>query len=120
MTPTRYSHLIRRVAGLLGGLAALLASIATGPAAFASPLRSDPPGWFNRLPLPVHSPPVPPGWNKHPPLPGPGHVHAALASGMPRWQITLIVVGAAVLATVSQATRWPAQRPARPGRRERQ
>ena len=46
---------IRRVAGVLAGLAgALLASAAAAPAAFASGPR-----------------PVPPGWNKHPPLPAP-------------------------------------------------
>lgn len=36
----------------------------------------------------------------HPPLPGPAHVHAALAGGVPGWQITLITAGAAVLAAV--------------------
>ena len=88
------------MAGVLAGLAALLASITSGPAAFASPLRADPPGWFKRPSVPVHLPPVPPGWTKHPPLPGPAHVHTALADGMPGWQITLVAAGAAVLAAV--------------------
>jgi hypothetical protein len=43
--------------------------------------------------------PRPPGWNKHPPLPDPARVHAALATGMPGWQIALIAISAAVLAT---------------------
>jgi hypothetical protein len=69
---------IRRVAGVLAGLAgALLASAAAAPAAFSSGPR-----------------PVPPGWNKHPPLPAPLHT----VGGMPGWQITLIAVGAALLA----------------------
>ena len=91
---------IRGLACLLAGLAALLVSMTTGPAAFASPLRPDPPGWLQRLPVPGRLPPMPPGWNKHPPLPGPAHVHAALAGGMPGWQIILITAGATVLAAV--------------------
>jgi hypothetical protein len=97
--PIRRSRLIRRVAGVLTGLAATLAPITTGPAAVASQLRPDPPGWLNRrAPGPVHLPPLPPGWNKHPPLPGPAH--AALTGGMPGWQITLIAA-AAVLAAAA-------------------
>ena len=46
----------------------------------------------------IPPPPPPPGWNKHPPLPGPAHVHALVTSGMPGWQITLIAAGATVLA----------------------
>jgi hypothetical protein len=94
MNPIRRFRLIRRVAGVLAGLAALLASITTGPADFAAQLRPDPPGWLKRAPVPVHLPPLPPGWNKHPPLPGPAHVHAALVGGMPGWQITLIAAAA--------------------------
>ncbi len=72
----------------------------TGPAAFASSLRAEPQEWLQRLPVPERLPPVPPGWDKHPPLPGPVHVHAALAGGMPGWQITLIAAGATVFAAV--------------------
>jgi hypothetical protein len=73
---------IRRLAVLLAGLGgAVLAFLATASAAFAA----------------VN--PLPPGWNKHPPL-APAHVHAALASGMPGWQIALIAVGAAIVAAV--------------------
>jgi hypothetical protein len=77
MNPIRH---IRRVAGVLAGPAgALLASAAAAPAAFASGPR-----------------PLPPGWNKHPPLPA--HLHTVVMGGMPGWQITLIAVGAALLA----------------------
>jgi ABC-type antimicrobial peptide transport system permease subunit len=83
MNPIR---IIRHSAGILAGLAgALLASIITASAAFAS--------------TSAHLPPLPPGLNKHPPL-TPAHVHTALAAGMPGWQIALIAVGAAVLAAV--------------------
>ena len=71
---------IRRVAEVLAGLAgALLAFAAAAPAALASGPR-----------------PVPPGGNKHPPLPV--HVHPGGVGGLPGWQITLITVGAALLA----------------------
>jgi hypothetical protein len=71
---------IRRSAGILAGLAsALLASIITAPAAFAT-----------TSPGPA-GPAVPAAEN-------PARVHAALADGMPAWQITLIAVRAAILA----------------------
>jgi hypothetical protein len=71
---------IRRVAEVLAGLAgALLAFAVAAPAAFASGPR-----------------PVPPGWNKHPALPA--HFHTVVVGGMPGWQITLIAIGAALLA----------------------
>ena len=82
MNPARRSRLIRRAAGVLTGLAAVPAPVTTGPAACASALRADPPGWLQRLHVPGRLPPVPPGWNKHPPLPGAAQVHAALA-GIP-------------------------------------
>jgi hypothetical protein len=97
MNPIRRSHLIRRLAGVLAGM---LAPITTASAAFASPLRADPPGRFRRAPPPTRLPPLPPGWNKHPPLPTPAHVHAVLADGMTGWQITLITAGTVVLAAV--------------------
>ena len=93
---------IRRSAGTLAWLASvLLASAVTAPAALASPLRPDPPWWLTHRALPVHLPPVRPDFSKHPPLPHHAHVHAALAGGMPGWQITLITVGAAVLAAAA-------------------
>jgi hypothetical protein len=99
MNPIHPSHLICRVAGVLAGMAALLASLTTGPAAFAAQLRPDPPWWITHLRPPVHLPP-PPGYFKHPP-PDPARVHSTLAGGMPGWQITLIAVGAAVLASTA-------------------
>lgn len=100
MNPICRSSLIRRAAGVLAGLAALLAPVTTGSAALASPLRADPPGWLQRVPVLAHLPPLPPGWYKHPPLPGPVPVHAAPAGDMAGWQITLIAAGATVLAAV--------------------
>ena len=47
---------------------------------------------------------LPPGWNKHPPLPA--HAHTLAASGMPGWQITLIAVGAALLAAALAVTAY--------------
>jgi hypothetical protein len=99
MNPVRRSRLIRRKTGVLTGLAAALSLITTGPAAVASQLRPDPPGWLTkRAPAPVHLPPLPPGWTKHPPLPGPAHV--ALAGGIPGWQ-TALIVAAALLAAAA-------------------
>jgi hypothetical protein len=100
MNPICRSSLIRRAAAVLTGLAAPLAPITTGSAVLASPFRADPPGWFQRLPVPAHLPPLPPGWYKHPPLPGPAPVHTAPAGGIAGWQITLIAAGATVLTTV--------------------
>jgi hypothetical protein len=101
MNAIRHSHLIRRVAGLLAGLAAaLLPSVTTGPAASAAQLRPDPPGWLERLAAGLRFRLASAGWDKHPPLPGQAHVHGALAGGMAGWQITLIAGAATVLAAV--------------------
>ena len=83
MNPIR---IIRRLAVLLAGLAAtVVASILAASAAFAT--------------MPPPEPALQPGLNKHPPL-APARVHAALAGGMPGWQIALIAAGAAVVAAV--------------------
>jgi hypothetical protein len=107
MNPTGQPHLTRRLACVLAALA-VIGLAGAAPAAFA---RTVPPPHTPAVltpthpaPVPVHWPPLPPGWNKHPPLPGPVHVHPAPARGMPRWQITLIVAGAAVLAAVAMLT----------------
>jgi hypothetical protein len=69
---------IRRLAGILASLAAaLLASGAISPAAFAS--RTPP---FGGLIEPANVPPP---------------VHATVTGGMPGWQIILIAAAAAVL-----------------------
>ena len=79
MNPVRH---IRRLAGVLAGLAAaMLAFAAAAPAALASGPR-----------------PLPPIREKHPPLPAHPHVHTVVTGGMPGWQITLIAIGAALLA----------------------
>jgi hypothetical protein len=72
-------HPIRRAAGILAGLAgALLALAAASPAAFA-----------------VH---VPPPGDTGGTVQPPRQVHTIVTGGMPGWQITLIVVVAAVIA----------------------
>ena len=83
----------RRSAVILAGLvaAALLATIAATPAAFAA----DPPHTGAR---PRH------------PFPFPPHTHAAVAGAMPGWQIALIVggavlVGAAIAGGLLERTR---------------
>jgi hypothetical protein len=104
MNPTRYLRPIRRLAAVLAALAAILLTGATSAAlAHPLPLPHAPPAPVpaSTAPAPVHPPPLPPGWNKHPRLPGPAHAYPAPASGLPRWQITLIVAGAAVLAAVA-------------------
>ena len=99
-------HTIRRLARILAAVLAAALACAAAPAALATP-RPRPPGWNKHPPLPAGPQPAvrfPPGWNKHPPLPGPARLHAALAGGMPGWQITLIVVAAALLAAALAVT----------------
>src|SRR5215831_1260873 len=119
---TRIRH-IRRLAGVLAGLAgAVLAFAAAVPAALASQLRPDPPWWLKRWALPVHLPPGSRGLVKHPPLPaghasGPAPVyqvpaHTAVTGGTPGWQIAVIAAGAAlavatVLVLLDRAGRVP-------------
>ena len=78
-------HHIRRLAGILAGLAvALVAAVMGAPAAFARPYP--PPGPLSRY-EPV-APVVP------------AHAHAAVAGGMTGWQIVLIAVGAAIVGAI--------------------
>lgn len=73
----------RTLAALATATGALLALTASSPAAFA--VRVPPPdGPFGH--------PV-----KHAPT-APAHIHTVVIGGMPSWQITLIAVGAALLA----------------------
>jgi hypothetical protein len=82
-----HTHHIRRLVGMVTGLAAaLVAAIAVTPAAFA--MVVPPPGPVSRF--------GPVQLTKHPPIPA--HTHAAITIGMPGWQIALIAVGAAVVA----------------------
>jgi hypothetical protein len=61
-------------------------------------------GYWKHPPLPQHSTAtvhLPPGWSgylKHPPVPDPARVHTAMTTALNGWQITLIAVGAALLA----------------------
>jgi len=79
-------HHIRRLAGILTGLAAALAAAVAGTStAFAATGTYPPPG-----PAP-HGPAAPPVLT---------HTHAAVTGGMTGWQIALIAVGAAILGAV--------------------
>jgi len=85
----RHIRHIRRLVGVLTGLAAaLVAAIAVAPAALAT-IQPPPPGPESRyLPQapPLHDTVVP------------AHAHTAVSIGMPGWQIVLIAVGAALVA----------------------
>jgi hypothetical protein len=89
ITMNRIRHL-RRLAGVLAGLAGvLLASAAAIPAAFAGtdPIP-DPPGY-------IGDPYI--GTSPVTPVPA-TTVHVINTGGMPGWQIALIAIGAALLA----------------------
>jgi len=101
---------IQRCLAVLAGLGGtLIVLVAAGPTVFAAlPPRGPAPASSRPL---LSSRPHPPAWFKHPHLP-PGHifhqpvhqppvpvpVRAVVISGMPGWQITLIVAMAALLA----------------------
>jgi hypothetical protein len=102
MTPIRH---IRRVAGVLAGLAcAWLGLAAAAPAAFA--IGPPPPVGPGGYIIPSAEPPI---RESHPPLP-PGHfvgpvykpaVHTVVAGSMPGWQTALIAAGAALVAATA-------------------
>jgi hypothetical protein len=110
---------IRRIAGVLAGLACAWLGIAVAaPAAFAAGTVPPPVGGQTTV-TGLHEPP---GWYKHPPLP-PGHrtgpvyqVHTVVVGGgMPGWQIALIALGAALAAAaiaVLAYRAWTARKPA--------
>ena len=80
---------IRRLAGVLAGLAcAVLGAAAAAPAAFAVRV---PPGGGAPAPgsVPDTAPPV---------FPARTHTVTVVTGGMPGWQIALIAIGAALLA----------------------
>jgi hypothetical protein len=83
-------HIIGRLGTILAGLAGIVVTLGAvvAPAALAGGDPQRRPGLVSRSQSP--------GWDKHPPLPA--HAHAAVASGMPGWQIALIVAGAALVA----------------------
>ena len=71
-------HHFRRIAAVLGGLAASVLVVLSGAAAFAYP---DPP-----IPGPAF------------PMQPPPRVHTIVTEGTPGWQIALIAIGAAIFA----------------------
>jgi hypothetical protein len=105
----RIHMIIGRFAVILGGLTGALLAFwsGSGPAAMAASLGGAPhgrPGLTYGQPSRPSPPPGPPGWNKHPPLPA--HAHTLVTGGMPGWQITLIAVGAALLAAALAVTAY--------------
>jgi hypothetical protein len=86
---------IRRLGRVLAGLAGCVAAfVITAPAAFAQLLPPDPAGYAPTAP--------------------PVQVHVVTVGGMPGWQITLIVIGAA-LVSAAAAVLLDRARPARRG-----
>jgi hypothetical protein len=84
MNRIHYRHHFRRIAAVLGGLAASVLVVLTGAtAAFAYP--------------------VPPQGGPAGPV-QPPRVHTIVAGGMPGWQIALIATGAAVFAAALAVT----------------
>lgn len=79
---------IRRIAGVLAGLAcAWLGLAAAAPAAFAR--------------VPVPGPPVGESTGVAPAPAAPAVTHIVVTGGMPGWQIALIALGAALLAATA-------------------
>jgi hypothetical protein len=101
-------HGLGHHAVIVAGLAGAVLTFATVPAALAStsPRRDVLLSWAD--------PPLPAGWNKHPPLPDPARAHAALAGGMPGWQLTLMAVTIVLLVAtlVAIANPGPGRKPA--------
>jgi hypothetical protein len=105
MNRNRCLRPIRRQACTLAWLTTALLATAASPAAVATPRIRPPhappgPPVAGSAPAPRHLPPPPPGWNKHPPLPGPAHVHA-VAGSMTYWQVALITAGGAAAAQLA-------------------
>jgi hypothetical protein len=95
-------HALGYLAVILAGLAgAVLTFAAAVPAALAStsPKRARLLSWAD--------PPLPPGWNKHPQLPDPARVHAALAGAIPGWQLTLMAVTIVLFVATLVAIAYP-------------
>jgi len=91
-------HVFGRLAVLVAGLAGVLLVFCAGwvSAAVAGvtvPLGGDPRRYLSLASLPAR----PPGWNKHPPLLDPARVHAALAGGIPGWQVSLMAITVVLL-----------------------
>ena len=91
-------HALGRLAVIVTGQAGAVVVFATVPAS-ASPRRARLLSWAD--------PPLPPGWNKHPRLPDPARVHAALVGGIPGWQLTLMAVTIVLLVATLVAIAYP-------------
>jgi len=75
-------HFAVVLAGLAGAVLTFAAAV---PAALAAtPRRARLLSWAD--------PPLPLRWSRHPRMPDPARVHAALAGGIPGWQLTLMAV----------------------------
>jgi hypothetical protein len=86
---------VRRVAGVLAGLASVWLGLAlTAPAAFAGTHPAPGPAGYLT--------PGAPGFPVPPPGPAPAvQVHTVVVGGMPGWQIALIATGAALLTAIA-------------------
>lgn len=104
-------HAAGRLAVLATGLAAVLPALC-GCAVFVASARVPVPlgGHPHRHPSLASRLPRPPGWNKHPALPDPARVHAALAGTIPGWQLTLMAVTIVLLAATVVAIIYPGPR----------
>jgi hypothetical protein len=91
-------HARGRLAVTVAGLAGAVVAFTAGPAA-ASPRRTRLLSWAD--------PPLPPGWNRHPQLPDPARAHAALAGGIPGWQLTLMAVTIVLFTATLIAIAYP-------------
>ena len=94
-------HALRHLAAIVAGLAGAVVAFAAVPAALASA------SYRRARLLSWADPPLPPGWNTHPRLPDPARVHAALAGGMPGWQLSLMAVTIVLFAATSVAIADP-------------
>jgi hypothetical protein len=111
-------HILGRLAVLVAGLAGVLPVLCAGgvSAAVAGgtvPPGGDPPRHLSLASLPAR----PPGWTHHPPLADPARVHAALAGGVPLWQVSLMAVTVVLLVATLVAIANPGPGRARPGER---
>src|SRR5262249_30322581 len=96
-------HALGHLAVVLAGLAGAVFVLARP--AVAAALAPAAPGGPGRLA--GGPPPLPPGWNKHPQPSHPARVHAALAGGIPGWQLTLMAVTILLLAATLVAIAYP-------------
>lgn len=94
-------HALGHLAVIVAGLAGAVVAFVAVPAALAS-ASPRPAGLLSWA-----DPPLPPGWSKHPRLPDPARVHAALADGIPGWQFTLMAVTIVLLVATSVWIAYP-------------